>query len=337
MTGDLDTTPQGIRPATRPNGPMVAPWVISCGVHTLILIAAVFIGRSVASPRPTPEPLAVSFFDPGPPPPPDVGAPSSDPLPAPEASPLDVAPRLALPSLAPIAPVRIPTVIDLAVPDPPELVLPATAIETPIDLGTPPDLPDAHVYGSGVSEARSIVYVIDGSASMISTLPMVLEEVKKSIDRLSPAQQFQLVFFRSGDYVAFEPTGEDPEVPRSTLYDATKANKRAAFDWLDAYRPAGTSNPLYAIEIALALPGVDAVFLLSTRITGVGSFEPDAAAFLASLDKLNPRDPRSGFRPVAIKVIQFFDRDPSGLLAQIGAEHGGDQGYSFVGREDITR
>ncbi len=309
-----------------------APWAVSLALHAALVVIGLFVGWIVVSPDDGAPMATVSFSDPSPPPPAPMGAEPERsiedllPIDEPEAPTID------------FDPTPTPTIDELLTPiEAPVIELPKVKPPEPDAATSDASVPDVTVYGTGASDARRLVYIVDGSASMVATLPMVIAELKDSIERLAPTQDFQVYFFRAGDYEAFEPTGEDPEVPRSTLHPATNANKRAAYAWLDRYRPSGTSNPLYAIEVALVHPEIDAIFLLSTRITGIGTFEESREAFMQSLDTLNPKRGRSGARRVAIKVVQFFDRDPSGLLAEIGREHGGPDGYTFVPREEVVR
>lgn len=190
--------------------------------------------------------------------------------------------------------------------------------------------------GLGASNARSVVYVVDASGPMVTSLPRVLEEVVRSAEQLSPVQKFGVVLFRETE----DGTGVESFSP--VLVRATPTAKRRLAEWLGAVEPRGASNPLAGLEVALAMKP-DAVFLLSRSIarSGGGVWEQGLDATLARLDELNPptgsgRGPVR--RPVLIQTIQFLDDDPTGIMQAIGARHGQGAGYRVVRRsEDLAR
>ena len=86
-------------------------------------------------------------------------------------------------------------------------------------------------------------------------------------------------------------------------------------------------------EIAALKP--DAVFVLSSAITGLGVWEPDRDALLAQIDRLNPVDPATGRRAAVIRTVQFHEPDPAEILRAIAQAHGGSSGadaYTFIPR-----
>jgi hypothetical protein len=204
--------------------------------------------------------------------------------------------------------------------------------------------------GMGAKRAASVVYVVDASGAMVSSLKFVLAELDRSVSNLSSAQKFQVVLFRErgGDggtslYEVFSPRG-DPEHEQLLL--ATPGNKAALREWLKTILPTGRSNPLDGLRRGLSL-GPDAIFLLSRSIRRSGGAAGDgtgAAAIgeaaggvwgrgkseiLAELDKLNPR--WGEHRRAVIKAIQFLEEDPTGTMQAIGDEHGDGPGsYSVV-------
>ena len=104
--------------------------------------------------------------------------------------------------------------------------------------------------------------------------------------------------------------------------------------WIDQHViPAGRSNPLSAIELALGFEP-DVIFMLSENITGSGEFEIDQADLLALLEELNPAD-SSGRRPTQINCVQFLDPDPLRTLEKIARRHGGERGYKFLDRAEL--
>ncbi|MFG0285776.1 MAG: hypothetical protein ACF8R7_15275 [Phycisphaerales bacterium JB039] len=183
----------------------------------------------------------------------------------------------------------------------------------------------ASFAGAEAEQADSVVYVVDASGAMITSLPMVIEELQRSIGALKPTQRFQIVLFRN------RPAGAALEVfsdgaGRPALMRATERNKAAAFQWLASVRPLGASNPLDGLRRGLEFRP-DVIFLLSRSIVRSGegaAWGRGREAILDELDRLNPlSDPAAGQRRVQIKTIQFIDPDPSGVMEAIGDLHGG--------------
>ncbi|MBX3359749.1 MAG: hypothetical protein KF745_15125 [Phycisphaeraceae bacterium] len=311
-------------------------------VHALILIAAAAVVWRVAvgSSAPKPPEVFIAFEEPGTPTP---------PVPPREAT------KITTGSTAPAAALRAPaseaapSLTGLSI----DTTTPAPRLEGGhTDAGTSPDpaaalrstapsLADVRFAGLGASSARSVVYVIDGSGPMVSSLSNVLDEVQRSILRLSPSQRFGVIVFRRiepprpGD-----PAYDDPNRLRATdeadgpgyiwftpaLIRATPEAKLQVQKWLEEERkrPRGRSNPLDGLRAAIAMKP-DAIFLLSRSIarSGGGVWELGLEKTMAELDRLNPLDRSDGRRPIVIKTIQFIDDDPTGILQAIAKLHGG--------------
>jgi hypothetical protein len=123
--------------------------------------------------------------------------------------------------------------------------------------------------------------------------------------------------------------------PGGALQPATPENLAEAVQWIDVRMiPAGRSNPLSAMEAAMRLKP-EIIFLLSADITGAGEYEISERQLLESLDGINPADPETGRRAVRIQCVQFLDPDPAGTLQRIAAEHGGEDGYRYLGRLEL--
>lgn len=185
--------------------------------------------------------------------------------------------------------------------------------------------------GLGTSNVESVIYVVDTSGPMVSSLPFVIAELERSVSRLSPAQRFNVVAFRSIDALGND-AGYERFVPR--LVHATPEAKRRLSQWLADLRPGGRSNPLDGLRAAIAMQP-QAVFLLSRSIerSGGAVWQHGLEQTLDELDRLNPRSRRTGQRPIAIKTIQFLDEDPTGILQAIAEHHGGpgeDPSYTVV-------
>ncbi|QQE10926.1 VWA domain-containing protein [Planctomycetota bacterium] len=180
-------------------------------------------------------------------------------------------------------------------------------------------------FGSS-GNARTIVFVVDASGSLIDTLPIVLRELQKSIRKLSDRQNFTVVFFQGTN--AFE-------VPPRGLKQGTAKHKQAVIEWIDpdAHNvvPGQQTNPLRAINIALKY-NPDLVFLLSDNITGQGQFEVNQKQLIREIVRAN----HAGTK---INTIQFLYPDPleteirPGTMKLIAEQTGGR--FLFVKEDDI--
>lgn len=192
--------------------------------------------------------------------------------------------------------------------------------------------PESVVFaGLGASSVKSVVYVVDASGSMVTSLPMVIAEVERSVSRLSPTQKFGVIIFRRPG----EGSGGGGGVPiyesfAPTLLRPTASARKLMHDWLARIEPTGRSSPLVGLEAALALKP-DAIFLLARSIqrSGGGVWDLGLDATLARLDQLNPVV-QGNRRDVLIQTIQFLDEDPTGIMPAIGEAHGGGRGYRVI-------
>ena len=318
---------------------MVGPWIVSALGHGALIALAFFVVWTVTTERaPVGPPAIVSFYDPAPAPM------SAQDLEVSVERPDERDERAERTQVASAA---------IDVPSPEELLAETlTEIETedPAESDeAAPDLtdrmferrfPEVEVYGMGSGDAQRIVYVVDGSGSMVSTFPMLKRELTRSIRGLGPTQWFQVVFFQGFDEATgtaravAAPDPLDPtRVHETRMIQAKRANVRAVLAWIDEVRASGRSDPIPALEIAMALEP-DAVFLVSNSLTGMGEWQR-ADTILARLETLNPADRRSGHRRVTIKVIGLPPEDDSGLLQRIGTLHGGPDGYKLIERDDL--
>ncbi len=227
----------------------------------------------------------------------------------------------------------IPT--DFAAP----LAAPLVQASTPPDTGAMRSAPT--VFGvSGQREAQRVVYIVDVSGSMVAALPVVLGEVARSIDALAPEQRFTVGVFGAGAVRA--PTNLAPR--GDTLIAATESNKAAVRRWLRTIEARGGGDALDALRWGLE-QRPDILFVMAKGISdrGQNGAQRDAAAaqFLAELERLNPRDADTDYRPVRIRTIEFFDADAAHLLERIGVEHGEfggaspGSGHRFISRREF--
>ncbi len=177
------------------------------------------------------------------------------------------------------------------------------------------------------TNARRIVFIVDASGSMIGTLQIVLDELARSIDQLSPQQSFAIIFFQENQALAVPPADR--------LIPAERDEKIRALKWVnDQIIPKGRSNPLEAIQLGMRLKP-DVIFMLSNNITGSGQYEIDQSELLATLDRLNPVTRETGQRATQIQCIQFLDPDPLDTLRKIAEAHSGPHGYRFLSRREL--
>lgn len=183
--------------------------------------------------------------------------------------------------------------------------------------------------GLGATGVGSVVYVVDVSGSMVTSLPIVLRELERSIARLAPTQKFGVVLCRRTSESAPAAEAFAPLLVRST-----PSARQMLHDWLGRIEPAGRSSPLAGLEAALSLKP-DAVFLLTRSIqrSGGGVWEQGFESTMARLEQLNPAQGASRQRRVLIQTIQFLDEDPSGIMQAIGERHGGGVGYRVIKRQ----
>ncbi len=184
---------------------------------------------------------------------------------------------------------------------------------------------NAGFFGSG-GNAKNIAYLVDASGSLIDTFPFVIAELKRSINELSEAQAFAVVFFQ----------GDKAYSPWQGLRKASAANKKAAMLWIDPssdkIRPAGAdTNPIPALKQALRYKP-QLLFLLSDNITGRQKYEINQKTLVTEVRKANVAGTK-------INTIQFLYPDPleqygfKGTLELIARESGGL--FKFVDAREL--
>ncbi len=205
---------------------------------------------------------------------------------------------------------------------------PATSGAVP---GVAPGSPSVTFGGLGASSVSSVVYAVDCSGPMVTSLPIIIAELERSVARLSSSQKFGVVLFHRTTDNGGAGSGAESFAP--VLVRATPSAKELLHNWLIAAEPSGRSSPLAGVELALTLKP-DAIFLLSRSIhrSGGGVWEIGLEPTMAKLEQLNPNRRILG-RPVLIQTIQFLDEDPTGIMQAIGTRHGGGAGYRVVKRQ----
>lgn len=184
----------------------------------------------------------------------------------------------------------------------------------------------ASFFGSG-GNARRIVFLVDATGSLIDTFPLVIRELKKTVQQLSERQQFTIIFF----------TGSGPvEVPPVGLKPANAQIKAQVIDWIDLSHHnvelRGSANPVEALRRGLGYRP-ELVFLLSDNITGRGQYEVNQEHLLAEIQRANTHHTK-------INTIQFVYRDPlasagvMGTMELIAKQSGGL--YKFVDAKELN-
>lgn len=276
---------------------------------------------------PVPQPTST------PPPEAAAEAPPEPEEPEPEAAAPPVAAEMMTPATVEVIP-QLPAPLEGdAAPTP---AAPAPAAEPVVvepSITTPSRVSFAGVEGS---PAQRIVYVVDASGSMTSSLRFVKEELVRSIARLQPTQAFQIIIVHGTPDAPG--AGEVEVFQKGSPTPATGDTRLRAATWLESAQPRGSSDPLAGLSAALHLKP-DLIFLLTRSIRRSGThteWGKGASATLAELDRLNPVSRETGQRPAVIKTIQFIDDDPTGLLKDIAQLHGDGAGsYKVLRLEEL--
>jgi hypothetical protein len=284
---------------------------------------------TLAAPTPTP-PAPQPEPEPTPAPKPPEPTPTPAPEPQPEPKPITREPE---PELAP-PPAPAPSTLTLF-DSVKEAAKPAAPQPAPAPLPTPPPAPmptparPATFAGVAAKRAATLVYAIDASGAMTTSLPYVKEELLRSVSRLDHSQRFQVIVFRQ------LPGTAEISLERFSaegFADTQPGTIAQLSQWIAAIQPRGRSQPLAGLRAALTLEP-ELVFFLTRSIRRSGTdtaWGAGTQATLEELDRLNPKD-SSGTRAIVIKALQFIDPDPTGMLQQIGAAHGDGPGsYTVV-------
>ncbi len=142
-------------------------------------------------------------------------------------------------------------------------------------------------------------YVVDFSGSIVVAVQDLKRELKRSIGRLGPGQFFDVfIFYSTGDQRR-ELYRTEAFAPRWQPADA--ATKRRFFEWIDSKAPQGRTEPLVAMQRALALEP-DAVFFFSD-----GMFDDRVVAQIAEANR------RVGARIHCLVFDELLLSDTSGL------------------------
>lgn len=212
----------------------------------------------------------------------------------------------------------------------------STPVDTPArDLTPPPPTliaREAEFFGTGASDARRIVYVVDASGSTLPILSAVGREIARSLDALN-ATQFATILVAQGR-PARDESGPEAIVLRPPIDGLIRATPKRARDlgaWFaDSVSARGRSDLLVALREAMALEP-DAIFLLATP--GNASTERDG--FLDTLAEINPVDSRTGRRRAIIAVVSVGPPPEGDPLLDIARAHGEDASITILDRAQL--
>ena len=196
----------------------------------------------------------------------------------------------------------------------------------------------ANVFGNG-GNAKNIAFIVDASGSMVDVLPFVVNELKRVVNELVPAQNITIIMF-SGDGVYEVPGGGGIKGLRA----CTPKFKEDIREWVTLqnfkFQTGGQGSQHVEAAITRGLSyKPQLVFLLSDNLTGGGQggglheiFQDD---LMEAIEKANDHKP-----PAKFNTIQFLYEDPlvraglSGTLQLIAEETGGN--YKFIGETDLN-
>ncbi|MBL1217810.1 MAG: hypothetical protein D8M59_09980 [Planctomycetes bacterium] len=201
------------------------------------------------------------------------------------------------------------------------------------------------------SNVLNVAYIVDASGSMLAYLPIVIDELIRSVDQLDESQQFCILFFQNDEAIIVPPPGSRSRRPTGAgrraqkrepaeYITATRENRQWVYDWIDLSNQnisaGGRSNPLEAFKAALREldPAPDVIFVLSTDITGSGEYEIERDVLLNQIHDYNKK-PGSDRPKSIIKTLQFVEQDPLDTLRLIAEQNGGVEGYKMLTREEL--
>jgi hypothetical protein len=170
----------------------------------------------------------------------------------------------------------------------------------------------------GVSgNARKVVYLCDTSGSMMDVGYYLRRELKSSIEKLRPVQQFNVIFFKEGPATPF----------RSQLVVANPENKRQVFEFIDKFSMSGGTDPTAAIREAFR-QSPELIYVLTDGFDRVG----DPRVVEEEFRRLNKQ---AGNR-VKVNTILIRARDDENLvrvLQNIAKDNGGR--FKEVSKSDL--
>lgn len=156
-------------------------------------------------------------------------------------------------------------------------------------------------FGAEV-EGDAVVFLVDASSSMTpARFRRAIVELESALRQLTPGQQFAVILFNDEVLPLFHPESE------AELIEASPEIRRRASTWLRKQRPDALTNPLPALEAALALGPQSIVLLTDGELP---------ATVLAPVRDANRAHPR-------IHVLSFDAEEGARVLKTLAAATGG--------------
>jgi hypothetical protein len=179
-----------------------------------------------------------------------------------------------------------------------------------------PPIPDGPVFGHG-DRGRKVVFVCDGTGTMINKMPALRAELARTINGLgSGVQSYRILFFTDGGRVLTEDGSG-----RDQLIFSSARNRQATLAWLDTVVPAGPTDLLPAVEAAVALKP-DVIYLLwDGEFNSLVSYE-DVDNRVVRLAARSPRTRVTTILfdtidPEARKVMEEISRQTNGRYREV--------------------
>ncbi len=190
--------------------------------------------------------------------------------------------------------------------------------------------PGAQFFGVQATGNR-FVFVVDSSTSMIDKVDDLRRELEAAIRRLTPQQQFYVVFFdrdaermRFGEWNADHTAYRFNAVPEEDLAFATPEHIDACIRWMLAVRLESATNPYEAMAFATSVLQPEAIYLLSD-----GEFTDGGLTESFLLRANRALGPRGQLQPkIIVHCIAIYSRAGEVVLQRIAAANGGT--YRFV-------
>lgn len=151
-------------------------------------------------------------------------------------------------------------------------------------LGNHPNAAFGTSFCSIHATAQRICYVIDFSASMIIASQYVRDQLRLSIEKLSPAQSFQIVF---------NVNAQPKPLPPGGLLRATGQNRKEAIRFISSVEPSGISDISAALTTAFNTTNenalrCDLIYLLTDGQFNSEQLSQTAQKLQAGRDKIIP-------------------------------------------------
>jgi hypothetical protein len=123
--------------------------------------------------------------------------------------------------------------------------------------------PKATFFGTG-GNAHCVIYLCDASGTMMDVMAPLKVQLQQSIEKLSPMQSFNVIFFSD--------EGSVSALNEAHPLLASPENKRKAYDFLSQVAAAGSTDPYKAIKMAF-VQKPDLLFVLTDGFDQVASID----------------------------------------------------------------